>query len=118
MVDGTYDLSGETGSMRYMAPEVSKSQKYNLSVDVYSFSIMLWEMLAMEKPFKEYSTTMHKDLVINKGYRPKCNEKWSEALKTLLKTSWDGNWSKRPVFVEVNNILKNEVPQEHMGNTG
>eukprot|EP00592_Proboscia_alata_P004354 CAMPEP_0194378660 /NCGR_PEP_ID=MMETSP0174-20130528/36769_1 /TAXON_ID=216777 /ORGANISM="Proboscia alata, Strain PI-D3" /LENGTH=366 /DNA_ID=CAMNT_0039160859 /DNA_START=107 /DNA_END=1204 /DNA_ORIENTATION=- len=40
--DGTYELTGFTGTIRYMPPEVAQSQRYNSTVDVYSFSILLW----------------------------------------------------------------------------
>lgn len=32
-----YEMSGETGSLRYMAPEVADCQPYNQKADVYSF---------------------------------------------------------------------------------
>jgi serine/threonine protein kinase len=44
--NGKYKLSGNTGSWAYMAPEVAKGYKYNLSVDVYSYGILLWELLS------------------------------------------------------------------------
>jgi serine/threonine protein kinase len=34
--DGTFNLTGHTGSPRYMAPEVSKAEPYNLSCDAVS----------------------------------------------------------------------------------
>eukprot|EP00543_Licmophora_paradoxa_P018116 CAMPEP_0202477130 /NCGR_PEP_ID=MMETSP1360-20130828/93784_1 /ASSEMBLY_ACC=CAM_ASM_000848 /TAXON_ID=515479 /ORGANISM="Licmophora paradoxa, Strain CCMP2313" /LENGTH=320 /DNA_ID=CAMNT_0049104365 /DNA_START=36 /DNA_END=995 /DNA_ORIENTATION=+ len=40
--DGTYNLTGDTGSPRYMAPEVALDKSYNETVDVYSFGILLW----------------------------------------------------------------------------
>lgn len=33
----SYEMSGETGSLRYMAPEVADSHPYNHKADVYSF---------------------------------------------------------------------------------
>mmetsp|Transcript_56952 Transcript_56952/g.169900 ORF Transcript_56952/g.169900 Transcript_56952/m.169900 type:complete len:404 (-) Transcript_56952:141-1352(-) len=94
--DGTYKLTGHTGSMRYMAPEVHKSEPYNLSADIYSFSMLCWEILAMEKPFEPYSTHMYVDLVVNKGYRPKCKESWPEGIVEVLKMSWSQNKEERP----------------------
>jgi serine/threonine protein kinase len=35
--DEVYEMSGETGSLRYMAPEVADCQPYNQKADVYSF---------------------------------------------------------------------------------
>lgn len=37
----TYNLTGETGSFRYMAPEVANSQPYNTTADVFAVSILL-----------------------------------------------------------------------------
>jgi len=53
--DGTYQLTGNTGSRRYMAPEVATVRPYNLSVDAYSFGILLWELSALEKPFDGFT---------------------------------------------------------------
>eukprot|EP00555_Chaetoceros_dichaeta_P007741 CAMPEP_0198257488 /NCGR_PEP_ID=MMETSP1447-20131203/7159_1 /TAXON_ID=420782 /ORGANISM="Chaetoceros dichaeta, Strain CCMP1751" /LENGTH=316 /DNA_ID=CAMNT_0043944407 /DNA_START=55 /DNA_END=1002 /DNA_ORIENTATION=+ len=40
--DETYNLTGYTGSLLYMAPEVALSKPYNRSADVYSFGMLLW----------------------------------------------------------------------------
>jgi serine/threonine protein kinase len=42
--------SGRVGSRRYMAPEVFSRQPYNESADVFSFVLVLWEMLSFSKP--------------------------------------------------------------------
>jgi len=42
--DGLYRLTGNTGSLRYMAPEIAKNQPYNFAVDVYSFGIIFWQV--------------------------------------------------------------------------
>lgn len=46
-------LTGETGSMRYMAPEVANSQPYSHKAEVFSFATVLWELCAHKKPFLE-----------------------------------------------------------------
>lgn len=45
-----YEMTGETGSYRYMAPEVIKHEKYNSKVDIFSFSLILYT-LCEEIPF-------------------------------------------------------------------
>ncbi|ACI65481.1 predicted protein, partial [Phaeodactylum tricornutum CCAP 1055/1] len=50
--DGTYKMTGDTGSPRYMAPEVALEKPYNNSVDVYSFAILTWQILEMAMPFE------------------------------------------------------------------
>ncbi|KOO52801.1 serine threonine-protein kinase ctr1 [Chrysochromulina tobinii] len=49
-------LTGECGSMRYMAPEVANSQNYNHKAEVYSFASVLWEICSHRKPFLEFSS--------------------------------------------------------------
>jgi serine/threonine protein kinase len=33
-----------SGTLRYMAPEVVLGRSYNQSVDVYSFSVLIWQI--------------------------------------------------------------------------
>ena len=69
LANDTYQLSGKTGSLRYMAPEVAKEQPYNETVDVYSLAILAWQIFEMDTPYKGYSIAMHNNLVIEKGGR-------------------------------------------------
>lgn len=104
-----YHMTGFTGSIRYMAPEVGLSRPYNHKVDVYSWSMLLWYMLALEPPFGLYSPRMHVDRVFRKKYRPGTQEKWGPTLQKLLRDSWSDNISDRPEFVDIMRILKAEV---------
>lgn len=49
--DSLYNLIAQKGSLRYMAPEVALGKPYNLKVDVFSFGILLWQMLSLKTPF-------------------------------------------------------------------
>lgn len=42
---GAYNMSGDTGSLRYMAPEVAKNLPYNQKVDVYAFGEYIIEFI-------------------------------------------------------------------------
>ena len=50
-----YMLSGGTGTVRYMAPEVYNNEKYDLTVDVYSLGLIIYYLYTNEKPFRDYS---------------------------------------------------------------
>lgn len=108
--DGTYLLSANTGSRRYMAPEVAKKERYNLSADVYSYGILLWEICALEKPFEGYSETEHANLVLNQGKRPKLDggavKVWPSEIVDMMKKCWNQNLHQRPVFEKVLDELK------------
>ncbi|KAL3929543.1 MAG: hypothetical protein SGBAC_012161, partial [Bacillariaceae sp.] len=94
--DGLYQMTSFTGAVRYMAPEVGLGMPYNLSVDVYSWSMMMWFILALEPPYGFYTEDMIIDRVFRRGSRPAVFESWSHELGNLMKCSWDSTISKRP----------------------
>lgn len=53
--DGLYRMTGFCGSFRYMAPEVGKKERYNEKCDVYSFAILCWEILSLQKSYSGHS---------------------------------------------------------------
>ena len=71
LANNTFQLSGKTGSLSYMAPEVAKEQPYNETVDVYSLAILAWQIFEMDTPYKDYSIARYNNLVVDKGGRPK-----------------------------------------------
>mmetsp|Transcript_27326 Transcript_27326/g.42701 ORF Transcript_27326/g.42701 Transcript_27326/m.42701 type:complete len:350 (+) Transcript_27326:524-1573(+) len=51
-IAGTYRMTGKTGSMRYMAPEVFlDNPEYDEKVDIYSCGLIMWYMALGERPF-------------------------------------------------------------------
>ena len=59
------------GTFRYMAPEVAKCKNYGLSIDAYSFGLLLWEICFLRRPFCKFSRQQLMDKVIYGGNRPK-----------------------------------------------
>lgn len=45
-----YKMTGETGTYRYMAPEVMKHMNYNTKVDIWSFGMIVYHIF-VEKPY-------------------------------------------------------------------
>eukprot|EP00980_Cylindrotheca_fusiformis_P025064 scaffold12982_cov129-Cylindrotheca_fusiformis.AAC.12 len=106
--DGTFKLTGDTGSLRYMAPEVALGKTYNETADTYSFSILCWEMFAIETPFQGYNVAMFEKSVIKGGRRPKIDEKWGETICYFLGSAFVGN-PKRPTMIDVCELLRDEI---------
>lgn len=106
--DGLYRMTGFTGSVRYMAPEVGQAKPYNEEADVYSFAILLWYILALEPPFGLFTPKMILERV-PKGYRPVLVDAWSEGIKMILSKCWNGKIKARPSFPTVMEMLKREV---------
>ena len=104
--DGTYKLTGNTGSTMYMAPEVAKSMPYNLSADAFSFGIVLWEIWATEKPYRGYSLTKYRECVIEGEHRPSLDEPeartlWPSRIKDLMVRCWSKEPRSRPDFASI-----------------
>lgn len=46
-----FSLTGQTGSLAYMAPEVFCEKQYNHTADVFSFAILAYEAMSLVHPY-------------------------------------------------------------------
>jgi len=104
-----YELSGNTGSLRYMAPEVARSEPYNLTADVYSFGLLLWQVCSLELPYDGMNRQDHAELVVHGNERPPLNSSWSTPLRILMKRAWEPDPGVRPSMDSIYKILKREI---------
>ncbi|CAK9225179.1 unnamed protein product [Sphagnum troendelagicum] len=109
-----YEMTGETGSYRYMAPEVFLHKHYNETVDIFSFGIIVQEMFEggpasrFQYP-KEIAIARAKE-----GQRPPFTvNSYPKGMKQLLKECWDHNPEKRPTFANI--ITRLEEMQSAIG---
>ncbi|GAQ84386.1 Protein kinase superfamily protein [Klebsormidium nitens] len=59
-------MTAETGTFKFMAPEVIRRRGYSRKVDVYSFGILLWELFTAEVAFAGMSGVQAAFAVVNK----------------------------------------------------
>ncbi|KAL8052477.1 hypothetical protein ABFX02_05G006900 [Erythranthe guttata] len=111
-----YKMTGETGSYRYMAPEVFKHRKYDKKVDVFSFAMILYEMLEGEAPLSNYEA-YEAARYVSEGHRPIFRAKsFTPELKELTAQCWSANMNDRPSFLEILKTLekiKESLPSDH-----
>ncbi|CAM9205077.1 unnamed protein product [Choristocarpus tenellus] len=96
-----YMMTGETGSLRYMAPEVAMGKPYNGSADVYGFSMILWEMATMTKPFEALARDGFIQDVVIGGFRPRISKNWPPEFGRLLTDCWSSDMHKRLNFKQI-----------------
>ena len=109
-----YEMTGNTGSLRYMAPEVALQQPYTEKADVYSFGIMVWQMARDRLPFKGMSKAEFMEQVVAKRVRPKIDRHWPAEFTELLTSCWQHEQSLRPSFKQVVAVLSGLSGRESM----
>ncbi|KAL6846495.1 hypothetical protein ACP4OV_023943 [Aristida adscensionis] len=113
--DGKEALTGETGTYVYMAPEVIRCEPYTEKCDVYSFGVILNELVTAEHPYIDTSYGPSKIAleVANGNLRPKLPEssKYPIGLIDLICQTWDAEPSNRPSFATITSALR-EIRQQ------
>eukprot|EP01121_Diplochlamys_sp_Union-15-3_P001604 TRINITY_DN11389_c0_g1_i1.p1 TRINITY_DN11389_c0_g1~~TRINITY_DN11389_c0_g1_i1.p1 ORF type:complete len:712 (-),score=84.61 TRINITY_DN11389_c0_g1_i1:23-2158(-) len=100
------------GTPIYLPPEVNDSSQYNSSADVYSFSLVLWEMLYREVPYREFSNFLELRSAVARGIRPKLDG-CPVNLANLIKLCWSQDPTKRPNFRSILKHLSTIVSEIH-----
>ena len=94
-----YQMSGSTGTFKYMAPEVALDQPYTEKVDVYSFSLVVWEMITDETAYDSIKSRLVQiQKVAIDGVRPNIYSSWPIGFQSLLQDSWHVDQFSRPSF--------------------
>ncbi|XP_078281700.1 ephrin type-A receptor 2 [Rhinoraja longicauda] len=103
--EGTYTTSGGKIPIRWTAPEAIAYRKFTSASDVWSFGIVMWEVLSYgERPYWEMSN--HEVMKsINEGFRLPAPMECPSAIYQLMMQCWQQERAKRPKFGDVVNIL-------------
>jgi serine/threonine protein kinase len=91
-----FAMSGKVGTLRYMAPEVARHEHYNVSADVYSFAMVSYELLSLEKPYDGWTRDQHAELVCGRGVRPSTADT-THSIPIEMKLLLDQAWHSNPV---------------------
>ncbi|KAL1541498.1 Serine/threonine-protein kinase ht1 [Salvia divinorum] len=97
---------GFTGTYRWMAPEMIKEKHHTKKVDVYSFGIVMWELLTALVPFDGMTPEQAAFAVCQKNARPPLPSTCPTAFSRLIRHCWSSNPDKRPHFDEIVSTLE------------
>ncbi len=94
------------GSPLWIAPEVIRGEVFDESCDVYSFAIVLWELLAWAEPYGTMNATEIITQVAHYGLRPEVRDTFPDGFRQLLAWTWRDVARDRPTFPEVLTFLE------------
>ncbi|KAH8265256.1 hypothetical protein KR038_002493, partial [Drosophila bunnanda] len=104
-------LTNMKGTPAYMAPEVFRDEKYTDKCDIYSFGIMLWEMMSRQVPFSHLENSDNGYAVLGaaeRGVRPPLkavrSDCW-EGIRQLIVRCWDQDPARRPTSKQIEEYL-------------
>lgn len=100
-------MTGETGSYRFMAPEVYRHEDYNETVDIYSYAMIFFYLLDGRPPWPTLNGLEAVRRASDEGDRPIVPRHWDQRLQAILTDCWDENRNARPTFNRILEILDN-----------
>ncbi|XP_062189194.1 uncharacterized protein LOC133892437 isoform X2 [Phragmites australis] len=99
---------GVRGTLPWMAPELlsGSSNKVSEKVDVFSFGIVMWEILTGEEPYANMHYGAIIGGIVNNTLRPpvpaSCDSEW----RRLMEQCWSPDPAQRPAFTEIAGRLR------------
>lgn len=87
-----------TGTVAWMAPEIIRNEPCSEKVDIWSYGVVLWELLTREIPYKNIDTSAIIWGVGNNSMSLPIPATCPEELQILMKQCWDKCPKNRPTF--------------------
>eukprot|EP00002_Diphylleia_rotans_P019933 TRINITY_DN3855_c0_g1_i2.p2 TRINITY_DN3855_c0_g1~~TRINITY_DN3855_c0_g1_i2.p2 ORF type:complete len:1720 (-),score=293.72 TRINITY_DN3855_c0_g1_i2:217-5376(-) len=88
------------GTFAYQAPEVMVGGRYDEKADVYSFSIVLWEIETRKVPYPGLDVISIKK-VATENMRPEMSTSIRRDFEKLIRSCWEKDPKLRPTFAEL-----------------
>uniref|UniRef100_A0A674BYG8 Mitogen-activated protein kinase kinase kinase 12 n=1 Tax=Salmo trutta TaxID=8032 RepID=A0A674BYG8_SALTR len=89
------------GTVAWMAPEVIRNEPVSEKVDIWSFGVVLWEMLTGEVPYKDVDSSAIIWGVGNNSLNLPVPESCPDGFKILLRQCWSCKPRNRPSFRQI-----------------
>ncbi|KAG8066223.1 hypothetical protein GUJ93_ZPchr0004g39278 [Zizania palustris] len=94
------------GTPEWMAPEFLRGEPSNEKCDVYSFGVILWELLTTQQPWSGLSPAQVVGAVAFQNRRLTIPQDTVPELAALVESCWDDDPRQRPSFSSIVDTLK------------
>ncbi|XP_015114804.1 mitogen-activated protein kinase kinase kinase 7 [Diachasma alloeum] len=99
-------MTNNKGSAAWMAPEVFEGSKYTEKCDIFSWGVILWEVLTRKKPFDDIGGSAYRIMwAVHIGQRPPLIEGCPKPIENLITRCWQKNPEGRPGMEEIVTVM-------------
>lgn len=88
-----------------------RDERYSEKADIYSFAILLWELVARAVPYVGQNSLMVARAVAYKSLRPTIPSFCPDLLQSVMISCWADDANRRPSFKEILALI-DEIPAE------
>ncbi|KAH8362228.1 hypothetical protein KR200_007935 [Drosophila serrata] len=114
VADKSTMMTNNRGSAAWMAPEVFEGSKYTEKCDIFSWAIVLWEVLSRKQPFKGIDNAYTIQWKIYKGERPPLLTTCPKRIEDLMTACWKTAPEDRPSMQYIVGVM-HEIVKDYPG---
>jgi len=98
----------------WMAPEIMDDTipKYSTKSDIFSFGVILWELLTGKHPFKGDKPPEGIQTFIKSGNRLPLNKDWDPTLYNIIESCWNADPNARPPVSEIVTLIEKRLSMD------
>jgi len=89
-----------------------KCEHYSTPADVYSYAVVLWELITLKSPYPQVHNFRSASFaILADNVRPSVSFVSNSAVRAVLESSWQVDSKSRPTFSQIKRELA-QLPQE------
>jgi len=114
-VEDTKKTEQFIGPLKWMSPESIYERIYSVKSDVFSFAVVMYEIITQETPWKDLDP-VQTAVTVKEGNRMTIPERYKcpESLMVLIEKCWAQHPEERPNFLEINEYLNKNFNQSRI----
>lgn len=98
-MESLFKMSGNVGTARFMSPEVKNKQDYNQKADVYSYAMVMYEILSLNQ-------TSSANRQSSTGFMLETCSCWPPVICGMLQRAWSHEIAERPTMKEISHAIR------------
>ena len=93
------------GTPHWMAPELIRAEKCSSKVDVWSFGVVIWELMTRQEPYKNLNSNQVIFGVGGGRLKLPIPSSCPSQIGGLLEMCWNSEPHRRPAFFQIKNVI-------------